>query len=469
MSFINDRFMINNTAGAELYRDVAKSLPIIDYHCHLSAQEIAENNKFNDITELWLSGDHYKWRAMRANGIDERFITGDALPEEKFKAWAETVEASFGNPLYHWTHLELHHYFNCDDLLDSKNWHEIMLHCNRLLQQDDFRPRALIERSKVEVICTTDSPLDSLEYHLRLQQDESFKTKVLPTFRPDEFFEKQPHAFSHFMDELAALTHSTISSFAAFTDAVAQRIDWFHEAGCRISDHGPVEIHYLYGDDEEVEAIFSAKRQGENISERDRIVLDSAIFVMLAKAYKARQWAMQIHFGAIRSNNSNMLDALGINTGFDSITDQSHLAANLNQLLDAMAKGNALPKTILYNLNASYNDVVATTIANFQSAQDGVKSPIQFGSGWWFNDTRRGMESQLNSLADQGLLMNFIGMLTDSRSLVSYTRHDYFRRILCNLIGGWVERGEVPNNKEILHRMIRNICHDNAEKYFDFK
>ena len=469
MSFINDRFMITSNTGAELYHDIAKALPVIDYHCHLTAKEIYDNHGFNNITELWLAGDHYKWRAMRANGIDEYFITGDASPEEKFKAWAETVEASFGNPLYHWTHLELHHYFGCDQTLDSTNWREIMLTCNELLQRPDFKPRALISRSNVAVICTTDSPLDSLEYHCHLQQDTTFTTKVLPTFRPDEFFEKEPQVFCDFIEKLATQTAITISTFSNFTAAVTQCIDKFHAVGCRISDHGPVEINYLYADKDKVEEIFAHKLNGDRLSEREQVMLDSAIFTMLAKAYKSRKWAMQIHFGAIRSNNTTMLERLGINAGFDSITDQCHLAANLNQLLDAMVKNNALPKTILYNLNAIYNDVVATTIANFQSSQDGVKSPVQLGSGWWFNDTRRGMENQLNCLADQGLLMNFIGMLTDSRSLVSYTRHDYFRRILCNLIGGWVDRSEVPNNKEILTRMIKNICHDNAQRYFDFK
>lgn len=468
MNFINDRFMINNECGVQLYNDYAKTLPIIDYHCHLDARVIYENKPFSHITELWLAGDHYKWRAMRANGIPEKYITGNASAEEKFAAWAETVEASFGNPLYHWTHLELHHYFGCDELLDSRNWREIMAHCNQQLALPSFTPRELIHRSNVEVICTTDSPLDTLHYHRLLRDDDRFTVKVLPTFRPDEAFDDDSSIFAGFIDKLSALTHTPIASFNDFSAAMGKRIDFFHETGCRISDHGPVEIHYQWADDETVNAIFCRKQQGQTPERHDNAMLNSAIFVMLARHYRQHKWAMQIHFGAIRNNNSKMRQQLGINTGFDSLTDQRNLAANLNQLLDAMAQADALPKTILYNLNASYNDLVATTIANFQSADDGVKSPIQFGSGWWFNDTRRGMENQLNCLADQGLLMNFVGMLTDSRSLVSYTRHDYFRRILCNVIGGWVERGEVPNNKEILSRMIRNICHDNAGKYFNF-
>ena len=468
MGFINDRFMIGNEVGVRLYQDIAKDLPIIDYHCHLEAKHIYENHAFDDITQLWLAGDHYKWRAMRANGIDERFITGNASAEEKFQAWAETVEAAFGNPLYHWTHLELNHYFDCQLMLDSHNWREVMDHCNRLIKLADFKPRRLMERSRVEVICTTDAPLDSLEYHRLLQQDDTFAIKVLPTFRPDDVFNEDAVQFSQFTAKLGQLTQIEITTFEQFSAALSKRIAWFHEAGCRISDHGPIAIDYQAAEPSRVNQLFMRKASGETLKKEEERQLSSAIFVMLARHYKASGWAMQIHFGAIRNNNSRMRQQLGINTGFDSINDQSNLAMSLNQLLDAMAQENALPKTILYNLNAVYNDVVATTIANFQSAEHGVKSPIQFGSGWWFNDTRRGMENQLNSLADQGLLMHFVGMLTDSRSFVSYTRHDYFRRILCNLIGGWVEKGEVPDNKEILARMIRNICHDNANNYFKF-
>nr|WP_318381794.1 glucuronate isomerase [uncultured Enterobacter sp.] len=468
MSFINERFMINNEAGRWLYSHVAKALPIIDYHCHLNAQEIYENKAFDNISQLWLAGDHYKWRAMRANGIAEKFITGDATAEEKFNAWAETVESCFGNPLYHWTHLELHYYFGCNRLLDSQNWRSVMDQCNALISGDDFRPRALISRSNVEVICTTDAPLDDLKYHRLINADESFKTKVLPTFRPDAIFESDAATFSQFIDALGQMTNNRISTFSEFENAISQRIDWFHESGCRISDHGPTAVIFRPAGNEVINTIFCRKRQGETLAIEDAAKLDSALYLMLAREYKKRGWAMQIHFGAIRSNNSRMRDAVGINAGYDSINDQTDLAASLNPLLDAMAQADALPKTIIYNLNASYNDVVATSLANFQSNEHGVKSPMQFGSGWWFNDTRRGMENQLNCLADQGLLMNFIGMLTDSRSLVSYTRHDYFRRILCNLIGDWVEKGEVPDNKEILSLMIKNICHDNAERYFKF-
>lgn len=468
MDFINDRFMINNEVGVRLYKDVASKLPIIDYHCHLDAKEIYENKQIKDITQLWLSGDHYKWRAMRANGIDEHYITGNATAEEKFKAWAETIESAFGNPLYHWTHLELSQYFSCNMQLDSTNWQEVMEHCNQLLKTEAFKPRNLITRSNVDVICTTDAPLDSLEYHRLLQREASFPTKVLPTFRPDDVFVESSDIFSAFIDNLAGLTHNDIASFADFDRAIEQRVKWFHDTGCRISDHGPVDITFRDYTAECIETIFAKKRRGQPLTTQENAQLNSAIFVCLASHYQRYGWAMQIHFGAIRNNNSTMHKRLGINTGFDSISDQCRLASGLNKLLDAINKNSGLPKTIIYNLNPGYNDVVATAIANFQSADQGVKSPIQFGSGWWFNDTRRGMENHLNCLAEQGLLMNFVGMLTDSRSLVSYPRHDYFRRILCNLIGGWVERGEVPDNNKILTKMIRNICHDNACNYFKF-
>ena len=468
MSLINDQFMISNKKGQKLYSELAKTLPIIDYHCHLEAKVIFENKPFSDITALWLEGDHYKWRAMRANGISEKRITGDATPEEKFEAWAQTVEASFGNPLYHWTHLELKHYFAIDETLNSNNWRDIMMRCNAQLQRDDFLPQALIRRSHVEALCTTDGPLDDLHFHQRLKNQPDFPTLVLPTFRPDELFDADPERFLTFVARLAEKTGKPIASLDHFLAALASRIDFFHRTGCRVSDHGPLAIRYCRLSDAEQAALFQRRYNGETLTEGEYHAWESLIFVALAKMYKQRDWAMQIHFGAIRNNNIPMFNNVGINSGFDSIGDQTQLAESLNGLLNAMAENNGLPRIILYNLNPSYNEVVASTIANFQSGEDGVKSPLQFGSGWWFNDTRRGMVNQLNTLADQGLLANFIGMLTDSRSFVSYTRHDYFRRILCDLIGSWVESGEIPEDNAILTTMIRGICVDNARRYFRF-
>lgn len=468
MSLINDCFMINNRPGQWLYKEIAKTQPIIDFHCHLEAKDIFENKAFENITQLWLEGDHYKWRAMRANGISEDKITGNACAEEKFHAWALTVAASFGNPLYHWTHLELAHYFDIHVPLNANNWHEIMLQCNEKLKSNNFLPRALISRSNVEIICTTDNPLDDLRYHQLLQQDPEFSVRVLPTFRPDDIFETDALRFSQFIERLAEASGKNIATLSDFFAALELRVDHFHQVGCRISDHGPLEVHYLEISDEQKEQLFSRRLAGNGLSEEDRLAWDSMVFIALSGMYKQRGWAMQIHFGAIRNNNKKMFNRVGINSGFDSIHDQTHLASGLNALLNAMNEKNNLPKTIIYNLNAIYNDIVASAIANFQSGDEGVKSPLQFGSGWWFNDTRRGMVNQLNTLADQGLLSNFIGMLTDSRSFVSYTRHDYFRRILCDLIGSWVENGEVPEDREILTQMIRGICADNARRYFGF-
>lgn len=468
MSLINDNFMIGNPTGIALYQQVARDLPIIDYHCHLEARDIYHNRPFSNMTELWLAGDHYKWRAMRANGIPEAYITGDATAEEKFQAWAETVEAAFGNPLYHWTHLELKQYFGIDEPLSSRNWREIMEACNRQLRDEAFTPRALMTRSRVEVICTTDSPLDDLHYHQLLKQDDSFAPRVLPTFRPDEFFSQQHQVFSTALTRLSELTGEKITQLADFERALEARVQYFHDVGCRISDHGLGAFTFSEFTPHEADAVFLKKTQNKALSPAEKITWQSVLLMTLSRLYKKYDWAMQIHFGAIRNNNQRMLEKVGINSGFDSIADQNQLASNLNAFLNAMTRENHLPKTILYNLYATYNDIVASTIANFQSGEDGVKSPLQFGSGWWFNDTRRGMQNQLNTLADQGLLMNFVGMLTDSRSFVSYPRHDYFRRILCGLIGQWIENGDYPADRLILQRMVRNICHDNALHYFKF-
>lgn len=468
MSLIHENFMIDSKAGRRLYTEFAKDKPIIDYHCHLEAKDIYENKLFRDITQLWLEGDHYKWRAMRANGIPENKITGNATSEEKFEAWASTVEASFGNPLYHWTHLELAFYFDIHDTLSSKNWRDIMNKCNEQLKSSEFAPRALISRSNVEAICTTDKPLSDLHYHKLLQKEDGFTTRVLPTFRPDELFETDSQAFLQFIAQLSEISHQTVNSLPSFMAAIESRIDYFHEVGCRISDHGPVEISWREASEAEIEAIFDRRMAGQNMSDEEYQAWSSYIFVRLAAMYKKRDWAMQLHFGAIRNNNVRKFKAIGINCGLDSVSDQPQLAASLNALLNAMDENHGLPKTIVYNLNASYNDVVATALANFQSGDEGIKSPMQFGSGWWFNDTKRGMENQLVCLADQGLLANFVGMLTDSRSFVSYTRHDYFRRILCNLIGSWVDRGDVPEDMDILATMIKGICVENARAYFKF-
>ncbi len=467
MEFIGKDFILTNEIARKIYHDVAERQSIIDYHCHLDPKVIAENKPFADITELWLAGDHYKWRAMRANGVPEEKITGGAASIEKFQAWAETVESCVGNPLYHWTHLELKFYFGITETLNSRNWQGVWQQCNDLLSQPGFTPRGLIQKSHVETICTTDSPTDSLEYHKILRADKSFATRVLPTFRPDDALDGQGEAFIQFIRRLEQLNQTTIANFKDFLSALDERVEYFHQQGGRLSDHGLTKLEFMPSDDNEQEALFAKKRQGLRLCHVEDVRYKSAVLLALAASYAKRDWAMQIHFGAARNNNTAMFELLGANVGYDSICDQTDVAGNINGLLDAMARNNALPKVIFYNLDPAYNDVVASSLANFQAAGT-VKSPMQLGSGWWFNDTKRGMIRQLTTLADHGLLMNFVGMLTDSRSFISYTRHEYFRRILCNLIGQWVTEGEIPNDKALLTRLIENICYKNAKGYFKF-
>lgn len=457
--------MLNNKIAVELYHNYAEKMPIYDYHCHLSSKDIAENKKFKNITELWLSGDHYKWRALRAHGIDERFITGNANDEEKFKAWAETVPNTIGNALYHWTHIELKKYFGIDELLNEDNWEKIYIHCNDLLKQDDYSVQALIKRSNVKVICTTDDPTDDLYYHDQIAQQKDFGVKVLPTFRPDKGLEINKDTFVEFVKNLEKVTNRIFSSFTDYLNALEERIQYFHDKGCRVSDHGLSEIPFAAFEENELDTIFKAGLVGDQVSLEDEKKFKTAILMFLAKCYKQKNWAMQIHFGAIRNNNLKMFKELGPDAGFDSINDQGEVAPPLNALLNAFDLEDSLPKMIIYNLNPMYNDLIGTTIQNFQT-EAGVPGKIQFGSGWWFNDTKPGMIRQLSSLADQALLAHFVGMLTDSRSFISYSRHEYFRRVLCNLVGSWVEDGEIPNDPALLQKLIENICYYNAKNYF---
>lgn len=463
-AFIHENFILQNKTAQHLYHEYAKNLPIYDYHCHLSPQEIAEDRKFKNITELWLAGDHYKWRALRTQGIDEKFITGDASDKEKFAAWAKTVPNTVGNALYHWTHLELKTYFGVDELLNEENWERIWDQCNNLLQQEGYSVQGLIKRSNVKVICTTDDPTDDLHYHDEIA-NQDFSAKVLPTFRPDKGLEINKETFVPFIEKLEEVTNKQLSSYEEFTKALEERVAYFHEKGCRISDHGLGEVPFASYTESELETIYQAGRNGQAVSPEDERKFKAATLIFLAKCYKDRGWAMQIHFGAIRNNNTKMFNKLGPDAGFDSINDQSQVAAPLNAFLDACDQQDSLPRTILYNLNPVYNDLVGSTIANFQT-EAGIAGKIQFGAGWWFNDTKPGMLRQMTALADQGLLMHFVGMLTDSRSFISYSRHEYFRRILCNLVGTWVEDGELPNDPALLRKLIENICYNNAKNYF---
>lgn len=467
MEFIGNDFILNNKTAKRLYHEFAEPQPIIDYHCHLDPKEIAENKPFATITDLWLAGDHYKWRAMRANGVPEEKITGNASPEEKFKAWAETVESCVGNPLYHWTHLELKKYFGINEVLNGANWEKVWNQCNEMLKQPQFTPRGLIEQSNVEVICTTDAPCDTLEYHEAISKVADFSTKVLPTFRPDEALDPSAEILVNFVTKLRACTSQKIGDFNSFLRALDERVEYFHQRGGRLSDHGLMKIEYSASTEVEQEALFQKKMSRIALSAEEEVKYTTAVILSLASSYNKRNWTMQVHFGAIRSNNTAMYRKIGANTGYDSIYDQPNIAENLNPLLNAMEENDALPKMILYNLNPGVNDIVASAIGNFQKSGS-VKSSIQFGSGWWFSDTKRGMIRQLTTLADQGLLMNFVGMLTDSRSFISYTRHEYFRRILCNLVGQWVADGEIPDDQELLKKLIENISYNNAKAFFKF-
>lgn len=407
MSFINDDFMLKNETAKKLYHEFAKDLPIIDYHCHIPPEKIAENYKFKNAYDLFLGGDHYKWRLMRSNGIDEEYITGNADDFEKWKMFAKTVPLMIGNPMYHWTHLELKRYFGVDKTLSEKTAEEIWEQVNDCLKKDEFTAQGLVKMSNVETICTTDNPYDDLKYHKRLKD---FYVQILPTFRPDL---------------------SNIKS------DITDRMDYFNENGCKLSDHSVDEIN-------------------DDIIEK---------LVFLGEEYAKRGWTMQLHIGAMRNNNTRMFEKLGADTGFDSVND-FEIAQGISKLLNALEMKDRLPKTILYTLNPKDNYVLGTMLGNFQKAPTPGK--IQFGSGWWFNDNRDGMEEQLKALANLGLLSRFVGMLTDSRSFVSYPRHEYFRRIFCNLIGRWVEDGEYPDDSEMLKEIVEGICYKNAKEYFKF-
>ena len=455
MSFINDNFMLRTETARRLYHEYAAEMPIIDYHCHLVPAQIAENKAFKNITELLLGGDHYKWRAMRSNGVDEKYITGDASDREKFQKWAETMPYLLGNPLYHWSHLELKRYFDIDKTLSPETAEEIWNICNEKLATEEFRAQNLILRSGVKVICTTDDPLDTLEHHKALRE-QGFATKVLPTFRPDKATNVDKDTFVPYIKAMGAKTYDDMIRI------LGEKIEFFHENGCRLSDHALDVIPYAEGDPRPV---FKKAMAGKKITKEEADCFKTSVLLYCAKQYARLGWAMQLHIGAMRNNSTRMYNSLGADTGFDSINDLS-IAEPLSRFLDALDREDQLPKTILYTLNPKDNYVLGTMLGNFQKAPTPGK--IQFGSGWWFNDQRDGMVAQMKALSNLGLISRFVGMLTDSRSFVSYPRHEYFRRILCNLIGEWVENGEYPDDPEMLKTIIQGICYNNAQNYFGF-
>jgi len=465
-TFIDEDFLLRSEAARILYHDYAKKMPIIDYHCHLPPDQIAADKQFENLTQIWLYGDHYKWRAMRANGINEKFCTGDAGDWEKFEQWAATVPYTMRNPLYHWTHLELLRYFDIDIILNKDTAREIYDECSAKLKQKDFSVRNLLRKMNVKVVCTTDDPTDSLEHH-RSIRDSGFEIKVLPTFRPDKamLLIDSPVDFQQYLDKLFQLAGvSNGSTYEDLLAALKNRHDFFAEMGGRLSDHG-LEHIYASFDETAARTALAETLTGKTSSDELRTAFKSVLLYDLAKMDHSKEWAQQFHLGALRNNNSRMLSTLGPDTGWDSIGDYSQAQA-LSRFLNKLDSTDQLAKTVLYNLNPGDNEVLATMTGNFNDGT--VPGKMQFGSGWWFLDQKDGMEKQMNALSNMGLLSRFVGMLTDSRSFLSYPRHEYFRRILCNLIGNDVENGELPKDMPWLGKLVQDISYNNAKNYFGF-
>ncbi|MUG66697.1 MULTISPECIES: glucuronate isomerase [Paenibacillus] len=465
--FMDEDFMLHSSTAQTLYHDYAKKMPIIDYHCHLSPQLIYENHRFRSLTEAWIDGDHYKWRAMRANGVREELITGGggASDYDRFLAWAKTVPMTLGNPLFHWSHLELRRIFGIDDIISEKTAPHIWEQANARLAEDDMTTRGLIKSSNVQVVCTTDDPTDTLEYHIKLSKEDAPGFRMLPSFRPDKGLEINRDTFVPWVAKLAESSGITISDYDSFLKALESRAQFFHSVGGRVSDHALDYVPYAETTQEEAGAIFLKALQGSGVSREEEVKYKTFTLLHLGKIYARLGWAMQYHINAQRNNNTRMFQTLGPDTGYDSIGD-APLATPLVRLLDRLDQEQALPRTILYSLNPRDNDILAALIGSFQG--DGIPGKIQFGSAWWFNDTKDGMIDQMSKLGNMGLLSRFVGMLTDSRSFLSYTRHEYFRRIVCNLLGDWVERGEAPHDPAWLGEMVQAICYNNAEAYFRF-
>lgn len=465
--FLDDNFVLQNETAEYLYHQHAKHLPIIDYHCHLDPKLIAEDYQFDNLGEIWLGGDHYKWRAMRTNGVDERYCTGkDTTDWEKFEKWAETVPYTMRNPLYHWTHLELKTAFGVTKILKPETAKEIFDECTAKLRTPQFSARGLMKHYNVEAVCTTDDPIDSLQYHLALK-NEGFSVKVLPTWRPDKAMAVEiPDAFRGYVEKLSEVSGVAISNFSDLITALRKRHDFFAGAGCKLSDHGIEEFYAEDYTQSEIDAIFNKVYGGKELTHEEIIKFKSAMLVEGAIMDWEKGWTQQFHYGAIRNNNTRLFKKLGPDTGFDSIGDFS-VAKAMSKFLNRLDTDNKLAKTIIYNLNPRDNDLIATMIGNFQDGS--VAGKIQFGSGWWFLDQKTGMEAQMNSLSNLGLLSRFVGMLTDSRSFLSYPRHEYFRRILCNLIGTDVEQGLLPSSElDFLGKLVENVSYYNAKEFFKF-
>jgi len=463
-TFLTEDFLLQSKAARRLYHDYAASMPIIDYHCHLPPDQIANNLQFDNLTHIWLRGDHYKWRALRTHGVEEKYITGEADDFRKHVEWCKTVPHTMRNPLYHWSHLELSRYFDYQKLINADHAEEIYLHCNQHLESDDFRVKSLIRQMRVEVICTTDDPVDDLAYHKQIA-DQDFETKVYPAFRPDKSILIEKETFNNYIAKLQEVTESTIACFADLLDALRNRVEFFHTAGCRISDHGLEEIHACEPSDIKTDLIFKKKLNSQYIEEDEIIIYQNTILFHLCKMYSEKDWVQQFHLGAFRNNNTRMFNQLGPDVGFDSIGDYQ-FGKGLVNLLDRLDQENNLAKTILYNLHPKDNALLACLIGNFNDGS--IRGKMQFGSAWWFLDTLDGMSEQMNALSNMGLISVFVGMLTDSRSFLSYPRHEYFRRLLCNLFGEDIQKGLLPNDFDWIGKIIQDICYNNAKSYFGF-
>ena len=466
MAFINNDFLLGTKAARKLYHKYAEAEPIFDYHCHIAPKDIAENRQFQNLFEIWLEGDHYKWRAMRSNGVPERFCTGNATPEQKFKAWAATVPHTLRNPLYHWTHLELKRYFGIPDLLSDRTAAKIWQRAKEQLATPELTAQGILKKMKVKMVCTTDDPVDNLAHH-RAFAKQGNSTRMLPAFRPDKALTvNSPHEFNQWVGQLAAAANTDINNFGAFLSALEQRHDFFHAQGCRLSDHGLIHCFADFCSEKTAAAIFDKARQGTAVPPPEHAQFASYLMLFFGQLDARRGWTKQLHLGALRSNNTRLLRQLGPDTGFDSIGDFPQCQA-LAAYLDKLDSENALPKTIVYNLNPADNYAFAAMIGNFQDGT--MPGKIQYGSGWWFLAQREGMEWQFNALSNLGLLSRFVGMITDSRSFMSYPRHEYFRRTLCNLIGRDLKQGLIPDDEELVGPMIKNICYANAKKYLAFE
>ncbi len=464
-AFMDSEFLLSTETAQELFHTYAEKTPILDYHCHINSQEIAEDRQFENITQVWLGGDHYKWRQMRSNGVDEYYITGGASDREKFQKWAETLDKAIGNPLFHWSHLELQRYFGYHGVLGADTAEEVWNLCNEKLKQPEMSVRNLIRQSGVTLICTTDDPADDLKWHKVIAADDSFDVKVLPAWRPDKAMNLEKPEYLDYLATLGEAAEMKIASFADLKEALCKRMAFFDSMGCRASDHALEYVMYVPASEEEIEAIFSKRLAGETITREDDLKFKTAFMLAVGAEYARLGWAMQLHYGCKRDNNTGMYNKLGPDTGYDCINNYAP-SSQTADFLNALNETGKLPKTIIYSLNPNDDEAIGTILGCFQNS-DAV-GKIQQGSAWWFNDNKTGMMKQMTSLANLGLLGNFIGMLTDSRSFLSYPRHEYFRRILCELLGSWVENGEYPKNINKLGAIVKGISYNNAVNYFEF-